>query len=93
MEKTTSFEILKKKWLKNPELKKSYEALEPEFAIARSVVRARIEKGITQKEFARRMKTTQSAISRFELGNSNPTLSFLKKAAHALDSKLIISIK
>lgn len=93
MEKTTSFKILKKKWLKNPELKKIYNTPEPEFELARSIIRARIEKGITQKEFARRMKTTQSAISRFELGNSNPTLSFLKKAANALDSKLIISIK
>lgn len=93
MEKTISFEQLKKKWLKDPKLKKAYNALEPEFAIARSVIRARTEKGITQKEFARRMNTTQSAISRFELGNSNPTVSFLKKAAVALETKLIISLK
>ena len=93
MEKSKSFEELKKEWLKNPKLKKAYDDLEPEFAIMHGVIRARVKKGITQKEFARRMKTTQSAISRFESGAANPSLSFLKKAADALEAKLIISIK
>ncbi len=93
MKKTLSFEKYLKEQLRNSVFKKAYNDLEPEFEIIRSVIRARIEKKITQKEFARRMNTTQSAISRFELGNSNPTVSFLKKAAAALESKLIISIK
>lgn len=93
MEKVTSFEKLKRGWMKDREFKKAYDTLGPEFEIIRSVLRARIKSGITQKEFARRMKTTQSAISRFESGAYNPTVSFLKKAAIALDAKLTISIR
>lgn len=79
--------------MKDPEFKKAYDSLAPEFEIIRSVIRTRIKKGITQKEFARRMRTTQSAISRFELGNSNPSVAFLKRAADALDATLNISIR
>lgn len=93
MEKFASFEKLKRGWLKNKELKKAYDNLGPEFEIIRSIISARIKNGITQKEFARRMKTTQSAISRFESGAYNPTVSFLKRAATALESKLTISIR
>ena len=38
--------------LKNPEFKKEYDALEPEFALIRAILDARREKGITQKELS-----------------------------------------
>ena len=87
------FSEIKKKWLKNPELKKEYDALEPEFALAEMLIRQRIEKGFTQAQLARKIGTKQSAISRLESGDHNPTLEILKKVAHALGSKVEISLR
>lgn len=84
----TTFEALKKKWMKDPEFKKGYEELNREFAVIRAVMDQRIKKGITQKQLAEKIGTKQSAISRFEGGESNPRFNFLKKLAKALDLKL-----
>lgn len=87
------FSEIKKKWLKNPEFKKEYDALEPEFALAEMLIRQRIEKGFTQAQLAKKIGTKQSAISRLESGDYNPTLEVLKKVAHALGSKIEISLR
>ena len=88
--KLLDFEIFKRKLLKNPKAKAEYEKLQPEFAVIERILRARIEKGITQKKLAQRMKTKQSAISRLESGAANPSISFLQRLAQALDSRLEI---
>jgi len=77
--------------MKDPEFRKAYDALEPEFALASALIRKRIEKKMTQAQLAKKMGTKQSAISRLESGESNPSFAFLRKAAKALDSKLKIS--
>ena len=82
-----------KKWLKNPEFKKAYDALEPEYAILRQIIKQRIAKKMSQKDLAKKLGTKQSAISRLESGTFNPTLSFLKKLSSAIDSELVISFK
>ena len=61
-------ETLKPRWLKDPEFRQAYDALENEFAIARELMRVRVRAGLTQAELARQMKTTQSAIARVESG-------------------------
>lgn len=76
--------------LKDPEIKAAYDALEPEYAVIRAILEARMKKGLTQKELARKVGTKQSAISRIETGVGNPSLQFLKKLAAALDAKLQI---
>ena len=88
-----SFYEIKKGWLKNPEFKKTYDALEPEYAIIRAIIRKRMAKKLSQKELAKKLGTKQSAISRLESGAYNPTLSFLKKLSNVLGAKLEISIK
>lgn len=87
------WKTLKKEILKDPEVRREYERLEPEYQIIRSIIRARLEKGLTQAQLAKKARTKQSAISRFEQGNTNPTLSFLQKVAEALDSKLVIRLR
>ena len=87
-----NYKQFKKKLLKDKEIKKAYEELGPEFALIRMIIKKRLEKGLTQKELARRIGTKQSAVSRLESGAYNPTLSFLKKVAEALDSELKISL-
>lgn len=84
---------LKKELLKDPKFKKLYEESQPEFEIARTIIRARIEKKLTQKELARRMKTTQSVISRVEQAKTSPSISFLKRLASALNTKLQVQFK
>lgn len=84
---------IKKQWLKNPEFKRLYEESQPEFEIAKAVIRARIENKITQKELAKRVNTTQSVISRLEQGESSPSISFLKRVAAALNTTLQVQFK
>lgn len=84
---------LKKELLKNSEFKKLYEESEPEYQIARAVIRARIEKGYTQKDLARKLNTTQSVVSRLENAGSSPSISFLKRLAKVLDTSLQVQFK
>lgn len=91
--KFRDFNEIKKELLKDPEVKREYDRLEPKFALIRSIIDKRIEKNISQEELASRMGTKQSALSRFESGNYNPSLAFMQKVAQALDSKLEIRLR
>lgn len=79
-----------KESLKNPKIKAEYDRLQPEFEVIRAILRARVEKGLTQNKLAEKMGTKQSVISRVESGNGNPSLGFLQKLAEALNSNLEI---
>lgn len=89
----TNWKDYKKELLKNPEFKKEYDALEPEFELAKSIVAYRIAKGLTQKQLAVKAKTKQSSISRLESASGKPSLAFVEKIAKALDAKLIVRLK
>ncbi|HEX9722643.1 MAG TPA: helix-turn-helix transcriptional regulator [Candidatus Paceibacterota bacterium] len=86
------FAKVKKRLLRNKEFRKEYERLAPEFELASTLIRKRIEKGLTQGELARKIGTKQSAISRLESGGYNPSFALLKKVAKALNADLKISI-
>ena len=79
--------------LKNPKIKAEYDKLEPEFAVIEAVLKARVQKGITQEQLAKKIGTKQSAIARIESGNANPSIGFLQKLAEALGKKLVIQFK
>ena len=55
--------------------------------------KARIEKGLTQADIAKRMKTKQSVISRAENAKTVPSLSFLKRLARVLGLSLQVQFK
>lgn len=84
------FDIFLKDSLKNPKIKAEYDRLQPEFALIRAMIEARMKKGLTQEKLARKMGTKQSVISRLESGRANPTVSFLKKLAEAFSTRLEI---
>lgn len=88
-----NWETHKKILLKNPEFRKIYEGSRLEYEIARALIRARIEKRLTQAQLARKLKTKQSVISRVESGQSTPSLSFLKRLAVVLDTSLSVQFK
>ena len=81
---------LRARLFRDPKVKKAYDDLEFEFTLIRAILDARTKKGMTQKKLAEKLGTKQSAIARFEAGNANPTLSFLKKLSRALDLKLTV---
>lgn len=72
---------------------KPVEESQPEFEIARAIIRARIDNKITQKELAEKMNTTQSVISRVEQGKTSPSISLLKRLAVALNTTLQVQFK
>ncbi len=64
MKNYTNWDTHKKDLLKNPQFKKVLEQGKLEYEIARAIIEARINKGITQSELAQRLDTKQSVISR-----------------------------
>jgi len=52
--------------MRDPAFAAAYEALEPEFQVARQVIALRLQRGLTQKELAQQVGTKQSGISRLE---------------------------
>lgn len=78
--------------LKDPEFRKEWEAKEPERKLMFAILDARIKKGMTQAQIAKKAGTTQSAIARFEAGNSNPTLGFASRLSRAVGARLEIKL-
>lgn len=89
----TKLSELKTRWMENPEFRAEYEALAPEFETAGKVVSARKMAGLTQREMAARMNTTQSAIARLESGRQDPTVSTLRAIAEATGTELVIEFR
>ena len=59
-----------------------------DFEIAKEVVRARIAKGLTQEELAKRVGTQQPSIARLESGSYTPSFKLLRAVADALNVTL-----
>lgn len=74
--------------LKDPEFKKEWDALEPEFQIIQAMLDTRKEKDITQKQLAEITGIPQADISRLENGNANPSLKTLQRLAAGMGMQL-----
>lgn len=86
----TKMKELHKKWMRDPEYQREYDALEEEFALASAMIEARSRAGLTQEELAEKMDTSQSAIARMESGRSIPSGNTLKRFARATGTRLRI---
>jgi|CZKU01.1.fsa_nt_gi transcriptional regulator with XRE-family HTH domain len=82
-----------KRWMKDPGFKEGYDALEDEFALASQLIEARSRAGLTQAEVAERMGTSQSTVARLESGGAKPSLSTLKRFAHATGARVRITLE
>lgn len=82
---------VKDKILQSPDVKKEYEALKIIYDIKKEIIQLRLAQGLSQKELAEKVGTKQSAISRLESGEYNPSVEFLTKVAHALGKELHIN--
>ncbi len=72
----------------DPEYRKGKAALQAHFALGDAVLRARVQRGWTQAELAKKVGTKQANISRIEAGLSNPTLKLIQKIIQTLDLEL-----
>lgn len=88
-----TFEKDLKDRLKNPKFKKAWEEVEVEYLLARQLIEKRLAKKTSQRELAKKLKTTQAVISRIETMRANPSLSLLKRIAHIFNSKLILQFR
>ena len=84
----SSFQEYKKKALQDPEIKKEYDALAPEFDIIQAMIDARKNQNLTQEDLSARTGITQADISRIERGTRNPSLNMLKRLASGLGMQL-----
>ncbi|MFE7743402.1 multiprotein-bridging factor 1 family protein [Nocardia sp. NPDC057455] len=73
-----------------PEYQAAYRAAQLAYELGKKVREAREQRGWTQTELARRAGMKQHAISRFEAGDSVPTLQTLDRIAAALEVHLNI---
>ena len=84
---------LHEKWARDPDYQAAYDALQPEFELARSLIEARMGAGLTQAQLAERMETTQSVVARLESGRVHPSTRTLEKVAQSTGTKLRISFE
>ena len=94
--KRPTHQTFKKAAFKLPGVLEGYEALEDEFTLIGELMSARKRAGQSQKNVAKLMQTTASAISRLEAGNGqrhhSPSLSTLRRYAKAVGCHLSIKL-
>jgi ribosome-binding protein aMBF1 (putative translation factor) len=90
---TIPVEQAAQEWMKDPELRAEYDALEEEFALATALIRARGEADMTQEDVARAMGTTQAVVARLESGRVMPSTRTLERFAKATGTRLRISFE
>ena len=78
-----------KKYLKqqfeNDDFANEWINLQPEMELLRTIVKARTDRNITQKELSIKTGIDQADISKIETGARKPSLKILEKIANALD--------
>lgn len=87
----TNFDDILAEDLKNPKFKKEWDRLEPAYQAQRALIKARIETKMSQRQLAKKAKTTQAVISRIENMTVSPSINLLQRIAEAFGKKLEIS--
>ncbi len=88
-----TLKAVKARVLRDPAARAQYEALADEFEMARELVAARSQAGLTQAEVAARMGTTQSVIARLEAGQRLPSLRTVQRYAEAVGRRAVVRLE
>ena len=91
--KTKSSKHLFQKRLKKKSFAKVYHEIEFLTYIGLTIAQYRDKAGLTQGQLAKKLKTTQSVISRIENGNQNLSVTMLAKIAQVLKCELMVKLK
>ena len=86
--KDITFDQYLKEQLKDPTFRKEWERTEAAYQVTRELIRARIEGKISQRELAKKAKTTQAVLSRIENMTVSPSIGLLQRIAQALGKNL-----
>ncbi|MGH6932783.1 MAG: helix-turn-helix domain-containing protein [Dongiaceae bacterium] len=89
---TRSFSRLSEKWLRDSRFRAEYERQEPAFETAFALANARNRAGLTQKQLAARLKTSQSQVARIESGRHLPSVRMIERYAKALNCDIKIEL-
>ena len=83
--KKPTFKEFKEKALKDPEVKKEYDALSSSYELRKNLIRIRKQAGLTQEDIAMKLNTKKSNISRLENVNSkiSPKISTIEQYVNA----------
>ena len=81
------------KQLEDPAFRTEYESTRQEFEVAQSLIAARLDAHLTQRELAERSGVRQSNISRIENGTCSPTIATLEALANGMGKKLVVSFE
>jgi len=79
--------------LQNPAFASEWERQRAERECAKTIIAARMELNLTQKELAKLTGIRQSNISRIESGNSSPTIATLQQLAYGMGKTLHIEFR
>lgn len=77
---TSSADVLAEQ-LQDPEFRAEWERTEAARQLAHRIIAYRVERNLTQRDLARLLATTQSAVARLESGEHEPTLRTIRKIA------------
>lgn len=75
----------------SPARRRGYERAGRTIRLAMEIHELREKRGLSQRELAERLGTTQSAVARLEAGNVSPSLPTLDRVAKALGVELVVS--
>lgn len=89
----SNVQSLHTRWLRDPAYRSAYDELAPGFRLARALIEARTNAGLTQAQMAERMQTTQSVVARLESGRAHPSTRTLEKFTKAAGTQLKISFE
>jgi DNA-binding XRE family transcriptional regulator len=78
---------------RNPAYEEELARLAPFEAVARLVIKYRLEHDLTQQQLAARIGTSHSAISRLESGQATISLKTMKRIAEAFGGRLLVGIE
>jgi len=93
MSTVSAEELHNRNMAETPGYREAYDALEEEFALIEAMMEARKRSRLSQAEIARRMGTTESAVSRLESGRIKPSTRTLERYAAATGHRLKISFE
>jgi transcriptional regulator with XRE-family HTH domain len=92
--KKTNFDKYLEEQLKDADFEKRFESAGEAWDVAMQVAALRRKAGLSQKDLARRLKTSQQQISRLESPNyEGHSLANLRRVAAALDASLIVKFE
>ncbi len=83
-------ETLNRQLENDTEFRREYEALSPEYELAKMLIACRSTGNLTQKQLAELTGIDQADISKIENGNANPSIKTLTRLASAMNMTLKI---